>query len=122
MNMENRPSYDLGRIFAPIGYLIVLAGIALLGFIGYTVFQIVNDPESVSFVKFLLGALGNGDTFLYGYVGEEPFELNLTDPARTVVLLFFGVILFWILVGIAKSIIAAGLAIARVQIPPRNNQ
>src|SRR6187551_2159609 len=102
---------ELNRAFAAMGVVMVAAGVALLCYLGYTVFLLVDAPEKVGFVKFLLDHLGVGDALIYGNAGSESFALNLAEPARTVILLFFGVTMFWIMAGIARAIIAAGLAV-----------
>ena len=105
---------ELNKAFAALGVVMVVAGVALLGYLGYTIFQIITTPEQVGFVKFLLSHLGAGDKLIYGHAGNEPFELNLAEPARTVLLLFFGLAIFWIMAGIAKAIISAGIGIVRI--------
>ncbi len=105
---------ELNKAFAALGVVMVVAGVALLGYLGYTVFQILAMPEQVGFVKFLLSRMGTCDKLIYGHAGNEPFELNLAEPARTVLLLFFGVAIFWIMAGIAKAIISAGIGIVRM--------
>jgi hypothetical protein len=113
---------EFTKAFAALGVVMVAAGVGLLGYLGYTVFLILDAPEKIGFVKFLLANMGAGDRLIYGHAGNEPFELNLTEPARTVILLFFGVVIFWIVAGIARAIIAAGIGIVRIfgtQPPPR---
>ena len=105
---------ELSKGFAILGVAMVAAGVVLLGYLGYTVFLIIDAPEKVGFVKFLLDHLGTGDALIYGNAGSEFFELNLAEPARTVVLLFFGVVMFWIMAGIARAIISTGLGIVRM--------
>lgn len=104
---------ELAKAFSVVGLALVLAGVALLGYLGYTVFLIVDAPEKVGLVKFILSHLGSGNAVFHGHAGRETFELNFSEPARTVVLLFFGVAMFWIMARIAQSIIAAGLALVR---------
>ena len=113
---------EFTKAFAALGVVMVAAGVGLLGYLGYTVFLIIDAPEKIGFVKFLLTHIGTGDKLIYGHAGNEPFEFNLAEPARTIVLLFFGVVMFWIMAGIAKAIISAGIGIVRIfgtQPPPR---
>ena len=115
---------ELHKAFAALGVVMVVAGVALLGYLGYTVFLIIDAPEKIGFVKMLLEHLGTGDTLIHGFAGDEAFELSMSEPARTVVLLFFGVVMFWIVAGIAKAIISAGLGIVRAfsaPTPPTQN-
>ena len=64
-------------------------------------------------VKYALEHLVVGDRIMYGHGGRDTFELNLSEPARTVILLFVGIVIFWILAGIAKAIIVAGTHLLR---------
>ena len=114
---------DITKAFAALGIAMIAVGVGLLGYLGYVVFLIIDAPEKVGFVKFLLEHIGSGDALIHGYAGNESFELNLTEPARTVVLMLFGVVMFWIVAGIAKAIISAGLGVVRAfgTTPPRSN-
>jgi len=109
---------DLARIFKLIGIVLVLGGVGLLGYIGFTVFQILDSPDQVSFVKFALSQLRLGDRMIYGHTGPEAFEFNMSESARTIVLVFLGVVLLSIACGIAKSIITAGINLIRFASSP----
>ena len=105
---------DLGKIFLLVGGALVVAGVVLLGFLGVAIYQIIEAPNDVGLVKFVLEHLRSGERMIYGHTGNETFELSVTEPARTVFLLFLAVMTFWIIAGIAKSIIAAGVNMIRV--------
>ena len=105
---------DLGKIFLLVGGALVVAGVVLLGFLGVAIYQIIEAPNDVGLVKFVLEHLRSGERMIYGNMGNETFELSVTEPARTVFLLFLAVMAFWIIAGIAKSIIAAGVNMIRV--------
>jgi len=105
---------DLGKIFLLVGGALVVAGVVLLGFLGVAIYQVIEAPNNVGLVKFVLENLRSGERMIYGHTGNETFELSVTEPARTVFLLFLAVMTFWIIAGIAKSIIAAGVNMIRV--------
>lgn len=105
---------SLARPLLLVGVALVVAGVVLLVVIGVTVFQILDDPGSVGLVKFLQSRLGTGERMIFGHAGTETFEIAMTEPARTVILLFFGVLVFWVVAGIARSVISAGIQIIRV--------
>lgn len=103
----------MDRPFALIGLALILGGVALLVYIGYTAYIVIAAPNDVPIVKYALEHLVVGDRIMYGHGGRDTFELNLTEPARTVTLLFLGIVMFWILAGIAKAIIIAGTHLLR---------
>lgn len=105
--------HELAKAFAVVGLALVVSGVGLLGYLAYTVFLIIDAPEQVGLVKFIVSHLGTGNAVFHGHAGRETFELNFSEPARTVVLLFFSVAMFWIMAGIARAVIAAGLALVR---------
>lgn len=104
---------SLARPLLLLGVALVIVGVVLLVLLGVTVFQIIDDPDSVGFVKFLQSRLGDDERMIFGHVGKETFELAMTEPARTVILLFFGILVFWVAAGIARAIISAGINIVR---------
>lgn len=101
------------RPFALIGLALVTGGIALLLYIGYNVFVAIASPADVPIVKYALAHLGTGDRVLYGHAGSDTFEVNVSESGRTLAVLFLGLVLLWIVVGIAKAIIAAGTHLIR---------
>ena len=100
---------DLGGILTLVGVALVAAGVGLLGFLGVAIFQIIDAPENVGIVKLVLAKLAVGEKMIYGHSGSEAFELSMTEPALTVILLFLAVMIFSMIAGIAKAIIAAGV-------------
>lgn len=104
---------SVGKPFILFGAVLVIGGVVLLGYLGVVVFQIIDSPNQVPIMKLVLEHIREGDKFIYGQTVNGSFELNLTEPARTVILLFFAVVLLAILAGIAKTIISAGINIIR---------
>lgn len=104
---------NLGKPFILVGAVLVIGGVALLGYLGVVVFQIIDSPHQVPIVKLVIEHIRANEKMIYGHAGNDSFEFNLTEPARTVILLFFAVVLLAILAGIAKSIISAGINIIR---------
>lgn len=99
--------------FALVGLALVTGGIALLLYIGYTAFLVMTAPNDVPIVRYVLEHLATGDRIIYGHGGRDTFELNVTQPVRTVTLVFLGIMIFGILAGIAKAIITAGMQLVR---------
>jgi len=103
----------MDKPFALIGLALVIGGIALLLYIGYNAFAAISSPNDVPIVKYALSHLGTGDKVLYGHAGSDSFELNVTESGRTLTVLFFGIVVLWIAIGIAKAIIVAGSHLIR---------
>ena len=99
--------------FALIGIALTVGGIALLLYIGYNVFVAISSPNDVPIVKYALAHLGAGERLLYGHAGRDTFEVNVSESGRTLTVLFLALVLLWIVVGIAKTIIVAGTHLIR---------
>jgi hypothetical protein len=104
----------MDRPFAMIGLALTIGGVALLLYIGYNAFVAITAPSDVPIVKYALAHLGSGDKMIYGHAGRDTFELNVTESGRTLSVLFLGMVVLWIVVGIAKAIIVAGTHLLRV--------
>ena len=103
----------MDKPFALIGLALVIGGIALLLYIGYNVFVAIATPNDVPIVKYALSHLGTGDKLIYGHAGRDSFELNVTESGRTLTVLFLGIVVLWLAVGIAKAVIVAGTHLLR---------
>ena len=103
----------MDKPFTLIGVALVIGGIALLLYIGYNGFVAIATPNDVPIVKYALSHLGTGDKLIYGHAGRDSFELNVTESGRTLTVLFLGIVVLWLAVGIAKAIIVAGTHLLR---------
>lgn len=103
----------MDKPFALIGLALVIGGIALLLYIGYNAFVAISSPNDVPIVKYALSHLGTGDKLIYGHAGRDSFELNLTESGRTLTVLFLGIVVLWLAVGIAKAVIVSGTHLLR---------
>ena len=97
-----------------LGVLLVGAGGLLLVYVGLLVFQIINAPEEVKIVQFILTHIQVGDRAIYGSLGKEVLEINLADPVRTALFLFLGVLILGVLARILSTLIASGLEMMRM--------
>jgi hypothetical protein len=97
-----------------LGVLLVGAGGLLLAYLGILVFQVINSPEEVKIVQFVLDHIQIGDKALYGTAGKEAFEVHLTEPVRTAIFLFLGVLILGTLARILSTLIASGLEMMRM--------
>ena len=103
----------MDKPFALIGLALVIGGVALLLYIGYNAFVAIATPNDVPIVNYVLSHLGTGDKLVYGHAGRDSFEVNVTDSGRTLTVLFLGIVLLWLVVGIAKAVIVAGTHLLR---------
>ena len=97
-----------------LGVLLVGTGGLLLVYVGLLVFQIINAPEEVKIVQFILTHIQVGDRAIYGSLGKEVLEINLADPVRTALFLFLGVLILGVLARILSTLIASGLEVMRM--------
>jgi len=96
-----------------LGVLLVGAGGLLLVYPGILVFHVINSPEEIKIVQFVLAHIQIGDKALYGTAGKETFEVHLTEPVRTAIFLFLGVLILGALARILSTIISSGLEMIR---------
>jgi len=99
----------MGKPLVGMGVTLIIVGALLLIFLGYTVFLAVDAPQEVALVKFIAGTLRVEDKAIYGHAGSDSFELNVSEPTRTIILLFLAAFVLMVLAGIAKALISAGI-------------
>lgn len=99
----------MGKPLVGVGVALIIAGTLLLIFLGYTVFRAVDAPQEVALVKFIAGTLRVEDKAIYGHAGRDTFEINVSEPTRTIVLLFLAAFVLMVFAGIAKALISAGI-------------
>ena len=99
----------MGKPLVGAGVALIVVGTLLLIFLGYTVFRAVDAPQEVALVKLVAGTLRVEDKAIYGHAGSDTFEINVSEPARTVILLFLAAFVLMMLAGISKALIAAGI-------------
>ncbi|NOT53836.1 MAG: hypothetical protein HOP18_04445 [Deltaproteobacteria bacterium] len=103
-----------------LGVMLVGAGGLLLGYVGLLVYQIINPPEEVKIVQFILSHIQIGDRAIYGSIGKETFEVNVAAPVRTALFLFLGVLILGVLAKILSTLISSGLEMIRMaKTPPK---
>ena len=105
-----------------LGVLLVGAGGLLLAYLGILVFQVINSPEEIKIVQFVLAHIQIGDKALYGTAGQETFEVHLAEPVRTAIFLFLGVLILGVLARILSTLISSGLAMIRIASPQEKEQ
>lgn len=99
---------------AALGLALIIIGAFLLIYIGYLVYQIINHPEDVRIVAFLLEQVRLEDKAIFGMAADQAFEVNWSQSLRTVMFIFIGVMVLSVLASILKTLIAAGVQILRL--------
>ena len=96
------------------GVLIVGVGGFLLLYLGVMVFQVINNPEKVKIVEFVLRHIQIDDKAIFGSLNHKPFEIYFSKSFRTVLFVLSGVFMIWVLAGIVKALISGGIKIIKL--------
>ena len=114
----NRPDFiePLRAPLAALGLALVIIGAFLLIYIGYLVYQIINNPEEIRIVEFLLAQVRIEEKVLFGVAADQAFEVSWSESLRTVMFLFIGVMVIGVLASILKTLISAGIQILRLAV------
>jgi len=96
------------------GVLIVGVGGFLLLYLGIMVFQVINNPEKVKIVEFVLRHIQIDDKAIFGSLNHKPFEIYFSKSFRTVLFVLSGVFMIWVLAGIVKALISGGIKIIKL--------
>lgn len=105
-----QPSDAFVRKFVLVfGVLLVVFGGVILFYIGYLVFQVINDPKEVRLAEYILEQFRSGDPALYGNLAGKGYTIHLAEPLKTAIFLFIGVLIVWVLARIVQSLIAGGI-------------
>jgi hypothetical protein len=107
--MEQRTDAFVRRFVLIFGVLLVAFGGVILFYIGYLVFQVINDPEEVRVAEHILEQFKTGDPALYGNLEEKRYTIHLGEPLKTAIFLFIGVLIVWVLARIVQSLISGGI-------------
>ena len=120
--------FNVKSILAFFGLVIVLAGFALLMFFAYLVFQIVDAPQSVPIVQYIMdmteidGPIVNGKFSVpmddgSGLSRNADFEIEMSPEMKAIIFLFIGAIALSICVNIVRIIITAGSSMIKAAGP-----
>jgi hypothetical protein len=96
------------------GVLVVGVGGFLLLYLGIMVFQVINNPEKVKIVEFVLRHIQIDDKAIFGSLNHKPFEIYFSRSFRTVLFVLSGVFMIWVLAGIVKALISGGVKIIKL--------
>ena len=121
--------FNAKSILALLGLVLVIAGVALLLFFAYLVFQIVDAPENVRIVQYIQeiteidGPILNGKFIVpvengaSGPARNANFEVEMSPELKAIIFLFLGAFALIICVNIVKIIIGAGSSMIKAAGP-----
>lgn len=130
----------LGITVTLIGAALICASLFLLGHVCILIYQAIHAPEQVKLVQFIIDQLKGSDQAVYGSlmpptpavpagneVGVTPslsvtapsmnkatFDVHLGETLRTIIYLWLGVKIVYIVGSLLKEILASGVNILRI--------
>lgn len=107
--MEERSDAFVRKFVLVFGVILVVFGGIILFYLGYLVLQVINDPEKLRIGQYILEQFQSGDLAFYGNLEEKRFTVHLSEPLKTAIFLFVGVLVVWVLARIVQSLIAGGI-------------
>ena len=103
-----------------VGVAMIGVGSVLLLYLGMLVYQVLNAPEKVAIIKYVLAHVKVNDLAAYGSMLDTAtrqnvrFEINLTDTIRTILFIFLGVGIMSALAAILGILIRSGVRIVEL--------
>ena len=107
--MEERSDIFVNKFVLIFGVILVVFGGIILFYLGYLVLQVINDPEKLRIGQYILEQFKAGDLAFYGNLEEKRFTVHLSEPLKTVIFLFVGALVLWVLARIVQSLISGGI-------------
>ena len=114
--MEERSDIFVSKFVLIFGVILVVFGRIILFYLGYLVLQVINDPEKLRIGQYILEQFKAGDLAFYGNLEEKRFTIHLSEPMKTVIFLFVGALVLWVLARIVQSLISGGIKMISVSI------
>ena len=114
--MEERSDIFVSKFVLIFGVVLVVFGGIILFYLGYLVLQVINDPEKLRIGQYILEQFKAGDLAFYGNLEEKRFTIHLSEPLKTVIFLFVGALVLWVLARIVQSLISGGIKMISVSI------
>jgi hypothetical protein len=110
--MESTLHY-LRYLLITIGIALLAAGGLLLLWGGQLVYQVINQPEQVRVVQFILERITVDAPVVSGTFSGAAFELSLSDSAKTFGFVLLGVFAVGALAGVVKALLLGGIEVIK---------
>ena len=114
--MEERSDIFVSKFVLIFGVVLVVFGGIILFYLGYLVLQVINDPEKLRIGQYILEQFKAGDLAFYGNLEEKRFTVHLSEPMKTVIFLFVGALVLWVLARIVLALVSGGIKMISVSI------
>ena len=107
--MEERSDAFVRKFVLVFGVLLVVFGGVILFYLGYLALQVINDPEEVRVVQYILDKFKAGDLALYGNLEDKRYTIQLAEPLKTAIFLFIGALIVWVVARIVLTLVSGGI-------------
>lgn len=109
--MRDQQGSGIATFLSIVGGVLIVAGAALLLYLGILIMDALRDPQSIGLIAEILAATGRSGNGLEANLGGVQFQLSMEEPVST---LLFVVVAIWVLgafASIVRSIIQAGTSL-----------
>ncbi len=117
MKIENKNHTEnidgFRRLIALLGIAIVVVGGLVLFYLGVLIMDVINDPEEVKIIEFVLQQVKADEAIATGQFGNESFKVAISESFRLILFLFIGVLFLSVIAGIIRTIIGGGINIVK---------
>ena len=91
-----------------IGFLLIIIGVVALLGLAMVAVEIVNNPEGVQLIQWLVEKAGESELFLRGHFDQVQFEIEASPVLQYIALGLIGLLLINIFAAIGRSLIMFG--------------
>jgi hypothetical protein len=97
-----------------LGAVLIAISLAMLLYLANTIYMVLNDPAQVKFVQFLQEKITATDgAFSVTASDGKKVDVNLAEPLRYIIFLFFGLLGLSIISRIFSGIMGAGVMLVK---------
>lgn len=104
---------SLTHLVTLLGVILLLGGCVVLAYIGILALEVINNPEEVKIVHYVLEQVQIDHTALSGNVDGQTFEITLGEPLKTAIFLVIGLLTLNFLAKIVKILVLTGLQLIK---------
>ncbi len=102
-------------LMATLGTGLVITGAMLLFYMATMIYHVLNTPEQVGLVQYIMTHIKAEDLAIYGSMKDQAglqnikIELNMSQSIRTILFMGFGAAIFGILSAVAARLVSGGV-------------